>query len=274
MLRTSFLITTSFILVGCDPSDTEDASPVPPTPYIGLFDQGSTAAATLGTHQINPTSSTVTLVTADFDRSTDRIIVSGLAGDIDGSRVNVTLDDGGFITIVDGPTDYVARYTGQPQNGDPFFGVIGVPTVVTDLPSPGTATYTGVASSQIQIIDGSAVYDLTGSTTASVDFDGGDVDVTISSLDGTRMDGVSAPTNVSNVAIVRIEDADLSGNTFSGGNAAFESSQISTALSGTEIVNTSGGLFGPSGDELGGVLLIDDTSGAGTLLIQGTFTAD
>lgn len=271
MLRTSFFLAASFFLVGCN-HDTEDVFPAPT--YTGLFDQGSTATGALGTHQINPTSSNVTSVTAELDRSTDRITVSGLPGDIDGTRVNITLDEGGLITIFDGPTDYVARYEAQPQNSDPFFGVIGVPTRVTDLPSPGVATYTGVASSQIQIIDGSAVYDLTGTTNASVDFGAGNVDITLSDLAGTRTDGVSAATSVNDVAVIRIEDAGLSGSTFSGGSAVFDSSQISTVLSGTEVVNTSGGLFGPNGDELGGVLLIDDTSGAGTLLIQGTFTAD
>jgi hypothetical protein len=268
MLRTSFFLAASLVIAGCtDPDD-----PLPS--YVGLFDQGSTEAETLATHQINPTTSAVTTASSEFDRSADRIVINGLAGDIDDARVNVTLDEGGFITIVDGPTDYVARYEAQLQTGDPFFGVIGVPTLVTDLPSPGVATYTGVASSQIQIIDGSAVYDLTGTTNASVDFGAGNVDITLSDLAGTRTDGVSAATSVNDVAVIRIEDAGLSGSTFSGGSAVFDSSQISTVLSGTEVVNTSGGLFGPNGDELGGVLLIDDTSGAGTLLIQGTFTAD
>ena len=65
----------------------------------------------------------------------------------------------------------------------------------------------------------------------------------------------------------------ISGNTFSGGTADLSSTQITTDLTGAELVDTSGGFYGPGADEVGGVVLIDDT-GTGSLLLLGDFVAD
>ena len=183
--------------------------------------------------------------------------------------MNVTLDAGGSIVITQGSTDYVGTFNAQPAAADPFIGVVGVPS--TGTPTTGTANYSG--TNQIQIVDGTSVYELTGSTTASVDFGSGDVDMTFANLSGTRTDGISPSVAVTNVAVIGIDNSNLSGNTFSGGTATFSSTQIATALSGAQVVTVAGGLYGPGGDELGGVLLINDT-GSGTLLVQGSYTAD
>ena len=71
---------------------------------------------------------------------------------------------------------------------------------------------------------------------------------------------------------VRAVAAVVVGRTFSGGLAEFTgSADITASASGSEIVTTSGALFGLAGDEIAGIIIEDD-SGDG-LTITGGFTA-
>ncbi len=134
-----------------------------------------------------------------------------------------------------------------------------------------TANYTGTTN--FVIIDGDALYDLTGAAAVTADFGAGELDATFTSLDGTQTDGLSAPAAVSDVGTVTLNDAVISGNTFSGGTAEFASTEIATGLSGSETVESAGGFYGPDAGEVGGVMLVDDTTD-GSLLLLGSFVAD
>lgn len=240
--------------------------------YVQLLDTTSTATSALVGHDLESVSATE--ISGSLDRASGRAAVDGQSGDVDPSRTNINLDSGGSITLNPGSTDFVATFVNQPLSGTPSVGVIGVGTDIDDLPTSGTVMmYSGSNGSAIQIIDGGAVYDLTGSTTANVLFGSGEVDLTFSDLGGTRTSGTSTPVGVTDVAIITIDDAQISGASFSGGTATFSSTEIGSTLSSSEVVSSSGGFFGPDADEIGGVFIIDDQTG-GSLLIQGTFLAD
>jgi hypothetical protein len=246
------------------------------TEYIEFFDTTSSQTITLKIDQLNPTASTVSSNTGTLNWGTDRATISGLSGDIQPNDTTVVLDAAaGTITFSSEATSYVTTFAAEPVGTDPFFGVVGVPTQNSDLPTSGTLrAYVG--SSGIQIISSDAVYDLTGSATAQVEFgSGGTVDLVFDNLSGSKTDGVSAPVNVTDVATIGLNAAQITDGSFSGGTATFSSTgEISTTLTGSESIATSGSFFGPDADELGGVFIVDDTSGAGSLLIQGGFVAD
>ena len=254
--------------------DTAVTDLAPGTNATTLFDQSSMSLAPLQSHQLQSATRSVSTNTGSLGRANDTVSIAGLNGTIDDARTSVTLQSGGTITLTRAAFDFVAAFQAQPSGDDPFFGIVGIPTDASQLPRSGTASYTGTNSTELQIIDGSAVFDLLGDTDVSVEFSAPQkLSVTLSNLDGTRANGLTPTGSVSNVAVVSINDATIANGRFSGGTAEFSSTQISAALSGAEIVSSSGAFFGPSGEELGGVLLIDDTSGSGSLLIQGSFTA-
>ncbi len=237
--------------------------------YPPLFDPTSDVTSSLKAHSLNTTTLAISTGSGSLDRVNNRVTGGDLTGDIDAARTLITLDAGGTVTIIDGSTDYVAFFSAEPLLGDPLFGVVGIPTEIADLPV--TATYSG--TSNFSIVDNTSYYELVGTASVTADFGAGTVDATFSSLDGTLTDGVSATQNVSNVATVSINEAVIAGNTFSGGTAELSSTQITTDLTGAELVDTSGGFYGPNADEVGGVVLIDDTD-TGSLLLLGDFVAD
>ena len=163
-------------------------------------------------------------------------------------------------------------FSAGPAGGDPSFGVVGIPTAIGEWPDGSvTATYSGTTN--FSIVDATSYYDLVGSASVTADFGAADLDATFSSLSGTYSDGVSASQNVTDVATVSLNNAVISGNTFSGGSAEFSSTQITTDLTGAELVDSSGGFYGPNADEVGGVVLVDDTA-SGSLVLLGGFVAD
>jgi hypothetical protein len=237
--------------------------------YPTLFDTASDLTSALRAHGLNTTTFAIASDSGTLDRANDRVTGGGLTGDVNASRTLIALDAGGTVTITDGATDYVAMFSAEPTVGDPSFGVVGIPTEIADLPV--TATYSGTTN--FQIIDGNATYELVGTASVTANFSQLDLDATFSSLDGTRSDGVSVSEDVTNVATVSINDALISGNSFSGGTAEFSSTQITTDLTGAELVESAGGFYGPDADEVGGVVLVDDTA-TGSLILLGDFVAD
>lgn len=92
-------------------------------------------------------------------------------------------------------------------------------------------------------------------------------------LDGTRMSGLSTPVGVDDVALIDVTGAQLSQSGFTGGSVSISNSGFANPLSGNEVVDLNGSFFGPSADEVGGVVSVDDTS-AGSFRLRGTFVAD
>lgn len=271
LLTYTFLLALLLPLLACGGSGSGEVEVSPD--YIPLFDTTSQETSALTAHGLNTTTLVIASGSGSLDRANDRVAGAGLTGDIDATRTLITLDAGGTVTVTVGTTDYVAMFSAEPTVGDPSFGVVGIPTAIADLPT-GTAIATYSGTTNFLIIDGDATYDLVGTASVTADFGAAkDLDATFTSLDGTRSDGLGAPQNVTNVGTVSINNAVISGNAFSGGTAAFSSTEITTELTGTETVDTSGGFYGPAAGEVGGVVLVDDTVN-GSLLLLGDFVAD
>lgn len=207
-----------------------------------------------------------------FNRGADRITVNGLPGTINAARDTVTFDDGGTAAILSGATEFAAYIEAVPTGSAPFIGIIGLPTASSDLPG-GFVDYATPDAARVIIISDQSLFELTGSAFATVNFNGGLVDLTFDNLDGTvsTLGNPSAPAT--DVARIEINDAALTGTTFSGGEATFTSTVIGKTLSGSETVTTAGGLFGPGADEIAGTVYIDDAA-LRDLTIEGYFIAD
>ena len=237
------------------------------TIYVSLLDGESTETSALRSFGVEGTGGSETL-----ERETDRITVGGLAGDLSEDRLSVSLDEGGVVTLHFDGTVYVARFDAEPLTEDPFYGVIGQQTHRASVPASGSASYSGADNVRLEIVDGGDFYDALGSGTFLVDFAGDRVSLTISEVDGTRTSGLEEEA-VAGILVIEIEDAVLSGATFSGGDASFSASTLENALSGAEMTDLSGALFGPDAAEIGGVLTIDDTS-SGAVRVRAVYVGN
>jgi C-lobe and N-lobe beta barrels of Tf-binding protein B len=257
-----------FGLTGCG-GGSPTAPPEPPVTGGSLPLQGiSTETSTIRLIGYDSGSSRISTQSGALIRGTNRIDVGIVQGDIDSNRTYVAQDDGGSVALLYGSGVYSATFVAQPASGAPVFGVLGVPSSGDALPKSGSAIYAGTAT--VQIIDGLAVFDLTGQTNAEVNFGTALLDITMSGLSGQRSDSLGAPVLVDNVAVIDISGLRISGSTFAGGTVSLSSSILASSLTSAGVVQNAGGFFGPNGEELGGVFLVDDTL-TGSLLLQGSF---
>ena len=122
--------------------------------------------------------------------------------DSDGLKAYFDTDDDGTIDLYLLPTDnfdsskyeYVTRYYINPDEDSSTsvsdydtMGVIGVVTNSDDVPTSGTATYTGDAEGGYLTTGASSATAITGDMTASADFGNDTVNVTVSNI--TTSDG-------------------------------------------------------------------------------------
>ncbi len=217
---------------------------------------------------LNGTSETGTGV---LDRSESTFTANGFGGTYDVDSDVLTLDDGGqatFTNIQDYSAVLLVEGTGGTQ-----FGVLGI--LPSEVPT-GAASYTG--TTELTIVDADGVYELSGQMVGVLDFGGSfnDLEVTFQDLDGTKTDGFGQPVgDVTDVAVIslNVDEVGTSGAFSVTGGASVTSDQLSTVLSGREIVIHAGSFFGPGYDEIGGVFVIDDGT-TGSLEISGTYIGD
>ena len=242
--------------------------------YVGLFVTSSTETSSLRSIDLQ-SGETGATAGETFDRENDRITINGLPGTINADRTSVALDEGGVVTITNSGLNYVALFQADPVSGDPFVGVIGQQTAVSDLPTAGTYDYDGTDNVLLQITDGDDFYDLTGDGFIAVNFDSSSrASLTVDTLSGSRTTGVNAPENVSLTGFLSVFQANRVGNNISGGSAFVSLSDLENgSLSGQQVVDLNASLFGPNAEEIGGVFLID-YSVANNLLIEGSFVAE
>lgn len=204
--------------------------------------------------------------------------------DPDGAQNNV-LSDGsggtstrgalGFTGTYESVVDYRTTYT---QGGTTFdsIGVGGVVTRTQDMPSSGTATYTGEAVGTL--VTGTQGFDLrSGTSTVTARFGSGTsgtVDVTMNGF--TVRDQASGATNNAPLDTVAVNGMTISGNGFSGGTLETSLNGSPVNVTGTNTSHLAQGNFfgfetGPSEpDEVGGSLLVRGDSGR----VVTTFIAD
>ena len=140
-------------------------------------------------------------------------------------------------------------------------------TNADDLPS-GTADYLGSAS--VVISDGtitSAAYSLTGDGLASVNFDEGTLDLTISELSGSRTTSASGPQDFTSDGTINIADLEVlsSGSIEAGDDTLTTITGVdAVAVAADATVSATGGIAGPAGEEIAGVAAVSD---ADTILL-------
>lgn len=145
----------------------------------------------------------------------------------------------------------------------------GINTKNSDMPSSGSATYTGKATATVAT--GSAGYEMTdGDATVSVNFGTGNVDATMTGFSVSATP--SAPATP--LDTIKVTGASLTGSTSSGGTVTTELSGTEVDLTGSGTTSTTAGqLFGwdstnSTPDEAGMVFKREGDSGtvAGALI--------
>jgi hypothetical protein len=215
---------------------------------------------------------TVRDATGSVALSTGAVSGADLAGQLDAARTRIDLSAGGVLVLENlAGTEYVRQATATTA-GASYFGVLGIPSLPTDLPASGGVSYTGRAV--LQAVDSFDRYDLTGAALVNADFGAGRVRMELSDVGGTRQ-GISgtsvAPEAIAPVGRIVIADSVISGAGFEGGRAS--STGLPFFLSrDASAAGTRGAFFGPGADEVGGRIAVDDPQG--DVRVQGSFVAE
>lgn len=186
-----------------------------------------------------------------------------------GSRANNLEDNRNY--------DYVTVYQEEysTDDGTPYTvtGVEGVITNTSDVPTSGSATYTGeaeaVISSATQFIELNK-----GTSKVSADFAAGTVDATMNNFALTASERESAAAVP--IDTITVKGMTIEGNRFSGGTLVTSKAGTEVSVTGANTTTTSqGAFFGydpaiSAPDEVGGVVLSHGDSGD----ILDTFIAD
>jgi len=226
--------------------------------YVEFASATSTRVDDLNAQTLTPNSSSTSQVTGELNRLADTLDLGVRSGTINAARTQVALNGGGTIDLT-GVADYARFFDLQQSGVAPTRGIIGIPTRAGNMPKSNTGTYNGVTRVTVQ--DGLDLYDLDGTATATANFGLGTLNVVLDNLDGTQST-LTGSGSVTDVATITVNNAIITGNTASGGTASLSSSSINNGngFSGSQSVQHEAGFYGPGADEVGGVLLVDDTS--------------
>ena len=256
------MLTAVLALTACGGSDGSGITvPVDNTTYTQL----SSTTATM------PTQLRFVATTDDGVRSSGNagtlqhdtnVISSGrLAGTINNARTEIDLNASGRAVLTNpANTDYLLVFATE-GNGTPIFGVVGQVTASGGVPTGGNTTYNG--SIDLTVADGNTIDTLSGDARIRTSWDNGQVDSRFNNF---------ARGNTSVAGSIEIDNANISGNSFSGGSLS-TTGNVFDVTGSASLSGTRGEFFGPGADEVGGVLLIDDT-GSGTRRIVGVYSAN
>jgi len=207
----------------------------------------------------------IAAVVGETNEAAGTITIDDLSGTFDYAEGNGLLSGGGSITFLATEADVVAYFRAEPDSGSTRQGIVGVLTPSDELPpSIANPTYTGMAS--LIVVEDEFLWQLTGSSTVEADFSDGLALVTIDGLSGVVIDASADSTDVSNVGSLTFSDVSIVNGSLSGGMAGLDSSQISSSLSGSEIVDLKGAFYGEQATAVGALFLVEDEA---NLSIQG-----
>lgn len=267
-IRTFTVFSALIGLMACQSSGTE-MSASPPLesnnwPFSGAT---GTEVVPLSFASLNSEEMTTHSGDGQINRSANTASIAGMSGQIDAEQRILQLSSGGQITLTSETGQFAARFEASPRGGQTINGVVGVSTLVEDMPGSGLATYSGDTKLTARI--GADLYELRGTAEILANFGtNATVDTTLDGLSGRRITGLSTGSAVSDVGTITIRDAIVTSSRFAGG--ASSSTGDTLALSGVQTTSVSGQFFGPNAVEAGGVFVIDDTASGG-VLIQGDF---
>ncbi len=279
----SRLASTSFFALGCSlglagcggGASPDDPPPPPANEYETIHSEAATSSALRG----------VGLGIPQTGQEANEIPLLAVAGSVRHDVGPLSLDDGQYaftgtmyyvdpddpeqgvyfsdgnggvflLSTFDGASfDYVLRYNGEYRIGavkHSAEGVIGIVTADADVPSGGTATYSGVAFGSGATVSGGSFELLSGSAAATADFGAG----TLSLLADGFAD-IGAPVDE-----VRVTGAVIDGASFGGGTVSLLSDGASAeGILGPDVQSQFGGSFygyddvQDIPDEIGGLLL-------------------
>ena len=175
-----------------------------------------------------------------------------------------------------GTYDYVRPYSQTYSSGGVSYtsqGVYGVVTSSNDIPTGGSAQYTGEATGVL--VTGAAGYDLNnGRATVTVDFNAGQVDVVLDNFSASdQSTGLAATAPVDSITISGMT---ISGNEFNGGTVITNANGSTVDITGTNTTSDANGYFygydssTSAPDEVAGSYLTQGDSGR----LLGTFIGD
>ncbi|MEM7212658.1 MAG: hypothetical protein AAF479_12320 [Pseudomonadota bacterium] len=181
-------------------------------------------------------------------------------------------DSNGLVdTIVNVRTsqfDFVMPYIqGYASGGQGFiaYDAVGIAIDPANVPSTGTASYSGVAFGQIDsnLQTTPQTQIITGTSTVNADFGAGLVDV---SMGITATNGVNGAPNTALIDTVCVDNMAISGNTFSRGKLTTSLGGVAVNVTGTGTATSAGGQFysasGSAPDEVGGSVVSQGSEGA------------
>ncbi len=215
--------------------------------YQTLASTSQTGSSDIGGNNVSKATGVIAVgrVTGSWNRATGVITID------DGATV-ITDPSGNYTTtgtITDGSStlngntsfgtyDYVTYYSGSYNNGGTTYsatGQAGVVTATADVPTSGTANYSGDAVVSYGVADGATIRTgaLYGNSSAAVNFGAGTVNASLTGLTPTSGNPDLDQVELSNMSI--------SGNQFGGGS-------MTTSLSGAPVdlvgANASTGIAG------------------------------
>lgn len=199
--------------------------------------------------------------------------------DNDGSNTSGVISDGSS-TLTAGTTngtyDYVLIYDQTYTSGGTSYdsaGIGGIVTNAADVPTSGTANYTGEA--EAFVVTATQGFDLLdGKSTVAANFGAGTVNVTMNGF--TAEDAATGNPTTAPIDTISVTGMAIAGNGFSGGTIATTNAGSAVNLTGANTTSAAqGAFFGydaaiSAPDEVGGLILLQGDDG----VVAGGFIAD
>lgn len=266
-MRYPFVILAIMPISACE---TAPAIVEPPVVLVEFANPTSQETSTLTAASLTSATRTTELQDGSLERSTDTFTVGAMTGEVSADGTEVALIGGGIVEFDAAGNTFSTRFTATPQSGDVVLGVVGVVSPEADIPTSGSATYTG--TSVVTIQDDFTLYDLSGDATVAASFGDGTVTTTVDGLSGTATAGLTNPVAVTDLGTISFTGSAISGATYSDGTPQITSDTLSSLTSGAQS-SLDGAFYGPDASETGGVFVIEDST-RGEVTIFGDFIAN
>lgn len=291
MYSTTYLatcLTFCSLLAACGGSSTGNSTTTSAPSYETLLNSTAARTSTFGGIALrsNNTSSVLDIVTttgATTHNTGNTTISDGTYSltDADGFDGGNSLTDGistitKDLSSLSGTYEYVTIY-GQAYTFDndayDSVGIGGIITSASDVPTSGSASYTGDAYGLV--VTATQGFDLkNGTSTVLADFSAGTVDATMTGFTATNQatgNAASAPIDT-----ISATGMTIAGNGFFGGTVTASNGAAVVNVSGiNSTANAQGAFFGydaaaSAPDEVGGLILLQGDAG----IVTGGFIAD
>jgi len=237
----------------------------PPVTFLDVADGGDLAVVAV---ELTTNDASLDSSTGDFNAGDGSFSLVGQTGAVHNDRSAIDVDDGGRIALELEPNAFAGRFDVEVPGRSPSFGVVGIPTSAASLPQSGQASFEG--NSKLTAQDGQDLYELTGSATIAVDFQSELVTLSVTDMEGQIIPVFSQASEVELPDQLVIADMQLNGSAFGGGSASLTGGTF--GLTASVQTDTSGQIYGPNEEDIGGIFVIDDTEN-GTVQIFGDFLA-